>query len=289
MNTLQGIVLGNAAADIFLLLDDESVGRLVRALVYYSFHGERPAVPKPLRATFYAVYRESCRARRKNAVPPTAIPFADTPEDAQESAKAQECAIVQDCANTQESENEQKSENGQDCAIRANRAEENRIEENRIEENSPAVAGEVREAHPARAREAFEPCEDCPAPEANVRATARHIGMPDAELQSWRDYWTMREWRADPRSARPMTPAGVLASLRRWHAEEGIRAAKQAHLDAKADERALAVAAARDERRAPAVTDYDAIERAKELAWARSPVVNLDELDKLAGTAKKEA
>lgn len=274
MNTLQGIVLGNAAADTFLLLDDESVGRLVRALVYYSFHGERPAVPKPLRATFYAVYRESCRARRKNAVPPTAIPFADTPEDAQESAN------TQDCANTQESAKEQ------NCAIRANRAEENRIEENRRE--TPSDEGGA--SHPARAREgAFEPCEDCPAPEANVRATARHIGMPDAELQSWRDYWTMREWRADPRSVRPMTPAGVLASLRRWHAEEGIRAAKQAHLDAKADERALAVAAARDERRAPAVTDYDAIERAKELAWARSPVVNLDELDKLAGTAKKEA
>lgn len=272
MNTLQGIVLGNAAADTFLLLDDESVGRLVRALVYYSFHGEKPAVPKPLRATFYAIYRESCRARRKNAVPPTAIPFADTPEDAQESAKAQKCAIVQDCANTQE------SENGQDCAIRANRAEENRIEENRIEENSPAVAGEVREAHPARAREAFEPCEDCPAPEANVRATARHIGMPDAELQSWRDYWTMREWRADPRSARPMTPAGVLASLRRWHAEEGIRAAKQAHLDAKADERALAVAAARDERRTPAAPDdeYELARRNEERARAAS--INVDEI-----------
>lgn len=283
MNTLQGIVLGNAAADTFLLLDDESVGRLVRALVYYSFHGEKPAVPKPLRATFYAIYRESCRARRTKAVPPTEVPFANTPEE------AQECAISQKSDKAQECENEQKSENGQDCDIRDIRAEENRIEENRIEENSPAVAGEVREAHPARAREAFEPCEDCPAPEANVRATARHIGMPDAELQSWRDYWTMREWRADPRSARPMTPAGVLASLRRWHAEEGIRAAKQAHLDAKADERALAVAAARDERRAPAVTDYDAIERAKELAWARSPVVNIDELDKLAGTAKKEA
>ena len=273
MNTLQGIVLGNAAADTFLLLDDESVGRLVRALVYYSFHGEKPAVPKPLRATFYAIYRESCRARRTKAVPPTEVPFANTPEE------AQECASVQKSEKAQESENEQKSENGQDCDIRDIRAEENRIEENRIEETSPAVAGEVREAHPARAREgAFEPCEDCPAPEANVRATARHIGMPDAELQSWRDYWTMREWRADPRSARPMTQAGVLASLRRWHNEEGIRAAKQAHLDAKADERALAVAAARDERRTPAAPDdeYELARRNEERARAAS--INVDEI-----------
>ena len=255
MNTLQGIVLGNAAADTFLLLDDESVGRLVRALVYYSFHGEKPAVPKPLRATFYAIYRESCRARRTKAVPPTEVPFANTPEE------AQECAIVQKSEKAQESENEQKSENGQNCDNRDIRAEENRIEENRIE--TPSDEGGAK--HPARAREgAFEPCEDCPAPEANVRATARHIGMPDAELQSWRDYWTMREWRADPRSARPMTPAGVLASLRRWHAEEGIRAAKQAHLDAKADERALAVAAARDERRTPAAPDYAADEKERE-------------------------
>ena len=261
MNTLQGIVLGNAAADTFLLLDDESVGRLVRALVYYSFHGEKPAVPKPLRATFYAIYRESCRARRTKAVPPTEVPFANTPEEAQECAIAQKSEKAQECENEQKSENGQESAKAQDCAIRDIPAEENRIEENRIE--TPSDEGGAK--HPARAREgAFEPCEDCPAPEANVRAIARHIGMPDAELQSWRDYWTMREWRADPRSARPMTPAGVLASLRRWHAEEGIRAAKQAHLDAKADERALAVAAARDERRTPAAPDYAAEEKERE-------------------------
>ena len=81
--TQKSISLGNAAADAFLLLDDESVGRVVRALVYFAFHGEKPAVPKPLRATFYAVYAEDCRIRSVRPIRPQSIKFAESPEEAQ--------------------------------------------------------------------------------------------------------------------------------------------------------------------------------------------------------------
>ena len=82
MKTLQSIPLGNAAADSFLLLDDASVGRIVRALVY-SARGELPAVPKPLRPVYFAVLAESCRIRGAKIPRPQEITFAETPEDAQ--------------------------------------------------------------------------------------------------------------------------------------------------------------------------------------------------------------
>ena len=83
MKTLQSIPLGNAAADSFLLLDDESVGRIVRALVYAA-RNELPAVPKPLRPVYFAVLAESCRIRGAKIPRPQEIQFADTPEEAQD-------------------------------------------------------------------------------------------------------------------------------------------------------------------------------------------------------------
>lgn len=83
MKTLQSIPLGNAAADSFLLLDDESVGRIVRALVYAA-RNELPAVPKPLRPVYFAVLAESCRIRGAKIPRPQEIRFAETPEEAQD-------------------------------------------------------------------------------------------------------------------------------------------------------------------------------------------------------------
>ena len=270
--TMRAVYIGATSAAVLEAVPDVDAGFLIRAVIAWALRDELPAEVPPHLALAWKLIEHESRTMHEQR--------AEVTDELHEkrAAAGRKGAEVTNAAKVGKSR-----QTRQNPANEANPAKA-AIETETETEKSPASAGD------ARAREgAFEPCEDCPAPEANVRATARHIGMPDAELQSWRDYWTMREWRADPRSARPMTPAGVLASLRRWHAEEGIRAAKQAHLDAKADERALAVAAARDERRTPAVTDYDAIERAKELAWARSPVVNLDELDKLAGNAKKEA
>ena len=115
--TQKSISLGNAAADAFLLLDDESVGRVVRALVYFAFHGEKPAVPKPLRATFYAVYAEDCRIRSVRPIRPQSIKFAESPEEAQ-------------------AEMGEMGEMGEMSEMGA--------EENRIEENSRAIALEAR-------------------------------------------------------------------------------------------------------------------------------------------------
>ena len=253
--TQKSLSLGNAAADAFLLLDDASVGRVVRALVYFAFHGETPAIPKPLRATFYAVYAEDCRIRGVKPVRPQSIKFADSPEAAQ--AEISEISEI--------------SEMGEIGA------EENRIEENRID--TPSSEGVVREAHPAPApaREPWEPCEACPLEEDIVRSEARRVGLDEKELENWRDYWTMREWRSDPRSARPMTRAGVKSSIRRWATEKGVREAREAHLDAKADERHAAALSARDNR-GPAPTDYAALEAAKRRAEAESPcVIGFDE------------
>lgn len=112
------------------------------------------------------------------------------------------------------------------------------IEVEREIENTPANAGGASRPAPAPAREPWEPCEDCPLEEALVQSEARRVGLDEKELENWRDYWTMREWRSDPRSARPMTRAGVKSSIRRWATEKGVREAREAHLDAKADERA---------------------------------------------------
>lgn len=82
------IKIGQNAADAFLLLDDESVGRIIRAMVYMTFQGERPAVPKPLRPVFYQVYAESCRMRDVKPMKPTEIDFADKADKADNAANA---------------------------------------------------------------------------------------------------------------------------------------------------------------------------------------------------------
>ena len=118
-------------------------------------------------------------------------------------------------------------------------------------------------------------CEDfpnCPIPADRLRVLAAHIGATDKEVEDWRNYYTAQEWRFKPVSPRPMTQAAAEASLRNWHAIQGIREAREAHLDAKADERHAAALAARDNR-GPAPTDYEALEAVKRRAEAESPVV----------------
>ncbi len=102
--------------------------------------------------------------------------------------------------------------------------------------------------------------------------------MTPDEIREWRDYYESREWRIEPNAPRPMTRAAARASLRRWHTMQAVREAREAHLDAKADERALAVAAARDERRTPAAPDdeYELARRNEERARAAS--INVDEI-----------
>ena len=230
MKTLQSIPLGNAAADAFLLLDDESVGRIVRALVYAA-RNELPAVPKPLRPVYFSVLAESCRIRGAKVPRPQDIRFAATPEDAQ-GGKADNAANAANAANG--------------------------VEEIRLEENSPASAGDTRA--PASV-DGLEP--SCPLTDEEVTHFAP-AGMTPDEIRDWRDYYEARDWRIGPNAPRPMTRAAARASLRRWHTMQGVREAREAHLDAKADERALAVAAARDERRAPAAPDYAADEKERE-------------------------
>lgn len=82
------IKIGQSGADAFLLLDDESVGRIIRALVYFTFQGERPAVPKHLRPVFYSVYAESCRIRDVKPIKPTEIDFADNTDKADNADNA---------------------------------------------------------------------------------------------------------------------------------------------------------------------------------------------------------
>lgn len=82
------IKIGQSGADAFLLLDDESVGRIIRALVYMTFQNERPAVPKALRPVFYQVYAESCRIRDVKPIKPTEIDFADNADNADKSDNA---------------------------------------------------------------------------------------------------------------------------------------------------------------------------------------------------------
>lgn len=89
---MASIKIGQSGADAFLLLDDESVGRIIRALVYMTFQGELPAVPKHLRPVFYQVYAESCRCRDKKPLMPTEIEFADNADEAANAAKAANAA-----------------------------------------------------------------------------------------------------------------------------------------------------------------------------------------------------
>ena len=81
---------------------------------------------------------------------------------------------------------------------------------------------------------------DCPIPADRLRVLADHIGATPEEVAAWKDYYTAQEWRFKPASPRPMTRAAAEASLRNWHNLGGIRAAKQAHIDAKMDARAAA-------------------------------------------------
>ena len=149
-------------------------------------------------------------------------------------------------------------------------------------ENTSADAEETRESTP-RACEDFP---DCPIPADRLRVLAAHIGMDEAELSAWRDFYTAQEWRFKPVSPRPMTQAAAEASLRNWHTMRGVREAREAHLDAKADERAAKRTAA---LQGPAPTSYAALEAAKRRAEAESPcVVGFDE-NGLAILGKKGA
>ena len=143
---------------------------------------------------------------------------------------------------------------------------ENKIE---IENITPASAG-VSRAHASV--DGLDP--SCPLTDEEVSHFAP-AGMTPDEIRDWRDYYESREWKIEPNSPRPMTRAAARASLRRWHTMQGVREAREAHLDAKADERA----AKRDARLSgPAPVNYLDIERLKEEAIRNSPTVNLDEL-----------
>lgn len=140
MKTLQSIPLGNAAADSFLLLDDESVGRIVRALVYAA-RNELPAVPKPLRPVYFAVLAESCRIRGAKIPRPQEILFADTPEEAQDGK-------------ADNADNADIAANGGNAVFAANDAnvgkgvetEEKRVEETIIRNESETSRAPVRVA-----------------------------------------------------------------------------------------------------------------------------------------------
>ena len=138
-----------------------------------------------------------------------------------------------------------------------------------IENMTPASAG-VSRAHASV--DGLDP--SCPLTDEEVSHFAP-AGMTPDEIRDWRDYYESREWKIEPNAPRPMTRAAARASLRRWHTMQGVREAREAHLDAKADERA----AKRDARLSgPAPVNYLDIERLKEEAIRNSPTVNLDEL-----------
>lgn len=131
--------------------------------------------------------------------------------------------------------------------------------------NTPANAGETRETT-TRACEDFP---DCPIPADRLRVLAAHIGATDKEVEDWRNYYTAQEWRFKPVSPRPMTQAAAEASLRNWHAMQGIREAREAHLDAKADERHAAALAQRNGPPPPDFAEAEARRRAREEEFDR--------------------
>ena len=129
--------------------------------------------------------------------------------------------------------------------IAKGKRKETKIEIEVEREITPANAGDTRA--PATV-DGLEP--SCPLTDEEVTHFAP-AGMTPDEIRDWRDYYESREWRIEPNAPRPMTRAAARASLRRWHTMQGVREAREAHLDAKADERALAVAAAREAARDP--------------------------------------
>lgn len=155
---------------------------------------------------------------------------------------------------------------------------ESKIEIEVERENTPANAGDTRA--PATV-DGLEP--SCPLTDEEVTHFAP-AGMTPDEIRDWRDYYESREWKIEPNAPRPMTRFAARASLRRWHTMQGVREAREAHIDAKMDERAAKRTAA---LQGPTPTSYEEIEAAKRRAEAESPVVVGFDENGLAILAKK--
>ena len=217
----RAVYIGATSAAAIEAATEAEAGWLVKAIIAWALHDDPPKdVPPALVLVWRMVERESAMIHALRA----------------ERANAGRLGGKQTQANAS------KVKQAEANASKRTEVKQNpdRIEGKRREENmTPASAGVERDKPPAPAHV----CEDdpgCPMDEARLKVVAEHIGMPEIEVAAWRDYYTMRAWRADPRSPRPMTAAQTEASLRRWHTNEGIRAAKQAHIDAKMDARAAA-------------------------------------------------
>ena len=112
------------------------------------------------------------------------------------------------------------------------------------------ISGEKKNPSHAGAREVWlDDLTECPVPPDKLSVLAAHLELSPADLGAWKDYYTAQGWRRWPTSPRPMTPAAAEASLRFWKTKKGIEAERQAHIDAKMDERAAKRDAARDPSR----------------------------------------
>lgn len=247
--TMRAVYIGATTAAVLEAVPDLDAGFLVRAVIAWALRDELPeSVPPHLALAWKLIEHESRMMHEQRAE------VADELHE-KRAAAGRKGAEVTNAAKPGKSR-----QTRQNTANEANPAKAAIETETEIEtENTPASAGGASRPAPAPAREPWEPCEDCPLEEELVQSEARRVGLDEKELGNWRDYWTMREWRSDPRSARPMTRAGVKASIRRWANEKGVREAREAHLDAKADERHAAALA---QRNGPPPPDFaDAEER----------------------------
>ena len=112
------------------------------------------------------------------------------------------------------------------------------------------ISEEKKNPSHAGAREVWlDDLTECPVPPDKLEVLAAHLELSPADLGAWKDYYTAQGWRRWPTSPRPMTPAAAEASLRFWKTKKGIEAERQAHIDAKMDERAAKRDAARDPSR----------------------------------------
>lgn len=247
----RAVYIGATSAAAIEAATEAEAGWLVKAIIAWALHDEPPKdVPPALVLVWRMVERESAMIHAMRA----------------ERANAGRLGGKQTQANASKvKQTEANASKRAEVKQNPDRIEGKRIEEN----NTPASAGVSRA--PACV-DGLDP--SCPLTDEEVTHFAP-AGMTPDEIRDWRDYYESREWKIEPNAPRPMTRAAARASLRRWHTMQGVREAREAHLDAKADERA----AKRDARLSgPAPTDYAAIERLKEEAIRNSPTVNLDEL-----------
>ena len=101
------------------------------------------------------------------------------------------------------------------------------------------ISEEKKNPSHAGAREVWlDDLTECPVPPDKLEVLAAHLELSPADLGAWKDYYTAQGWRRWPNSMRPMTPAAAEASLRFWKTKKGIEAEREAHIDAKMDERA---------------------------------------------------